>query len=388
MSKPTPYLFRMALFLVALVVLAGVLYRPLSDAFFANAVLNSIILTALAIGIVLPFRTVVMLGREALWVEVFQRGQSGSVGTVSVTPRLLAPAATMLGERADRSARLSLSTTAMQTLLDGVASRLDESREINRYMVGLLVFLGLLGTFWGLLQTVNAVGLVIGDLNVGGSDVAGAFEELKGGLQSPLAGMGTAFSSSLFGLAGSLVIGFLGLQAGQAQNRFYNDLEEWLSGLTRLSGGGGPVGDGVESVPAYIQALLEQTADSLDNLQRSMARTEDSRVTAKDQMADLTAKIDALSDTMKTEQNLLLKLAEGQLELQPALKRLAEGQITGAAEEQSRAHIRNIETYLARMLEEMSSGRAETMQDLRAEIRLLARTLAAALDGKVDTKSA
>jgi len=388
MSKPTPFLVRMALFLVALVVLAGFLYQPLSDAFLANAVLNSIILTALAIGIVLPFRTVVMLGREVMWVEVFQRGQSGGLGTVSVTPRLLAPAATMLGERADRSARLSLSTTAMQTLLDGVASRLDESREINRYMVGLLVFLGLLGTFWGLLQTVNAVGLVIGDLDVGGSDVAGAFEELKGGLQSPLAGMGTAFSSSLFGLAGSLVIGFLGLQAGQAQNRFYNDLEEWLSGLTRLSGGGGPVGDGVESVPAYIQALLEQTADSLDNLQRAMARTEDSRGIAKDQMADLTAKIDALSDTMKTEQNLLLKLAEGQLELQPALKRLAEGQIVGAAEEQSRAHIRNIETYLARMLEELSSGRAETMQDLRAEIRLLARTLAAALDGKVDTKSA
>ncbi len=388
MSKPTPFLVRMALFLVALIALAGVLYQPLADAYFANAVLNSIILTALAIGIVLPFRTVMMLGREVTWVEVFQRGQSGGLGTVSVSPRLLAPAATMLGERADRSARLSLSTTAMQTLLDGVASRLDESREINRYMVGLLVFLGLLGTFWGLLQTVNAVGLVIGDLNVGGSDVAGAFEELKGGLQSPLAGMGTAFSSSLFGLAGSLVIGFLGLQAGQAQNRFYNDLEEWLSGLTRLSGGGGPVGDGVESVPAYIQALLEQTADSLDNLQRAMARTEDSRGIAKDQMADLTGKIDALSDTMKTEQNLLLKLAEGQLELQPALKRLAEGQITGAAQEQSRAHIRNIETYLARMLEELSSGRAETMQDLRAEIRLLARTLAAALDGKVDTKSA
>ena len=147
MSKPTPFLARMALFLVALIALAGVLYQPLADAYFANAVLNSIILTALAIGIVLPFRTVMMLGREVTWVEVFQRGQSGGLGTVSVSPRLLAPAATMLGERADRSARLSLSTTAMQTLLDGVASRLDESREINRYMVGLLVFLGLLGTF-------------------------------------------------------------------------------------------------------------------------------------------------------------------------------------------------------------------------------------------------
>jgi len=382
MTKPTAFLVRMAVFLVLLIGLCAVLFGPLRDAFMANVALNGVILFALLVGVAYTFRTVVMLGIEVAWVESFKRSQGGAIGSMSIKPRLLAPAATMLGERADRSARLSLSTAAMQTLLDGIASRLDESREISRYMVGLLVFLGLLGTFWGLLETVTAVGLVIGELEVGGSNLAAAFEDLKDGLQSPLAGMGTAFSSSLFGLAGSLVLGFLGLQAGQAQNRFYNDLEEWLSGLTRLSGGGGPVGDGAESVPAYIQALLEQTADSLDNLQRAMVRTEDSRTIAKDQMSDLTSKIDALSDTMKTEQNLLLKLAESQIEMQPALKRLAEGQMAGAADDQTRAHIRNIETYLARMLEELSSGRAETMQELRAEIRLLARTLAASLDTK------
>ena len=127
---------------------------------------------------------------------------------------------------------------AMQTLLDGIAVRLDEAREISRYMVGLLVFLGLLGTFWGLLQTVQSVSSVIAGIDVGGANVGLAFEELKAGLEAPLSGMGTAFSSSLFGLAGSLILGFLGLQAGQAQIRFYNDLEEWLSSLTRLSGGG------------------------------------------------------------------------------------------------------------------------------------------------------
>ena len=151
--------------------------------------------------------------------------------------------------------RVSLSATSLQTLLDGIASRLDETRETSRYLIGVLVFLGLLGTFYGLLETVRSVGGVIGALNVSSSDLARAFADLKTALGSPLSGMATAFSSSLFGLAGSLVLGFLDLQAGQAQNRFYNDLEEWLSTYTRLSSGGfGDGGDG--SVPAYIQALL------------------------------------------------------------------------------------------------------------------------------------
>src|SRR5205085_7755119 len=142
--------------------------------------------------------------------------------------------ATMLGERS-RGGRVMLSATAMRTLLDGISTRLDESREISRYFIGLLVFLGLLGTFYGLLETLGAVAGVISGMTVGGGDIGRAWNDLKAGLQAPLTGMGTAFSASLFGLAGSLVLGFLDLQAGQAQNRFYNDLEEWLSGFTRLS---------------------------------------------------------------------------------------------------------------------------------------------------------
>ncbi len=186
--------------------------------------------------------------------------------------------------------RVSLSATSLQTLLDGIGSRLDESRETSRYLIGVLVFLGLLGTFYGLLETVRSVGGVIGGLNVGGTDLSSAFANLKSGLESPLSGMSTAFSSSLFGLAGSLVLGFLDLQAGQAQNRFYNDLEEWLSTYTRLSGGA--LGDGGDaSVPAYIQALLEQTADSLENLQRIMARGEESRIGANSTLASLTDRL-------------------------------------------------------------------------------------------------
>src|SRR6266576_1855889 len=175
---------------------------------------------------------------------------------------------------AQQGRRVSLSASTLQALLDGIASRLNETRETSRYLIGVLIFLGLLGTFYGLLETVRSVGDVINAMNVSSSDLARAFADLKAGLESPLHGMATAFSSSLFGLAGSLVLGFLDLQAGQAQNRFYNDLEEWLSTYTRLSSG--PFGDGSDgSTPAYLHALLEQTADSMENLQRIMARSEE-----------------------------------------------------------------------------------------------------------------
>src|SRR5256885_9652713 len=174
----------------------------------------------------------------------------------------------MLGAR--RDGRVSLSASSLQTLLDGIASRLDETRETSRYLIGVLVFLGLLGTFYGLLETVRSVGGVITALNVSANDVARAFADLKAGLESPLHGMATAFSSSLFGLAGSLILGFLDIQAGQAQNRFYNELEEWLSSQTRLRAPG-PLGEGGPSVPAHIQALPEQTSDNPDNPQRTLA---------------------------------------------------------------------------------------------------------------------
>ena len=173
--------------------------------------------------------------------------------------------AAMLGER---KGRLSLSAPTMRSLLDGIASRLDGSRDFSRYMIGLLIFLGLLGTFWGLSQTIGAIGDVIRGLTVGVGELGTVFENLKQGLGAPLTGMGTAFSSSLFGLGGSLMLGFLDLQAAQAQNRFFNDLEEWLSGSTRLSSGALP-GDGEHPAPVYVQALLEQTAESLERLERT-----------------------------------------------------------------------------------------------------------------------
>jgi hypothetical protein len=217
---------------------------------------------------------------------------------------------------------------------------------------------------------------VLAALSGGGGDAARALAELKTGLETPLAGMSTAFSSSLFGLAGSLVLGFLDLQAGQAQNRFYNDLEEWLSTYTRLSSG--QLGDGGEgSVPAYIQALLEQTADSLENLQRILARGEESRIGANATLASLTDRLGVLGEQMKAGQMLMVRLAENQLELKPSLNRLAEvAEGSLGHDDVLRNHMRNIEAYLARLTEDVAQGRAQSVQELRAEIRILARTVA------------
>ena len=376
MTKPKSYLVRMLLFLAAVFAAVFLLFNPLREAFFANAILNSVILGVLLIGISHMFRLVLILRPEVTWIESFRR--DGVSLSNRRGPRLLAPMATMLGERSGD--RFSLSTMAMRSLLDGIATRLDEGRETARYFIGLLVFLGLLGTFWGLLETVRSIGDVISGLTVKGDAVQEAFEHLKGGLKAPLAGMGTAFSSSLFGLAGSLVLGFLALQASQAQNRFYNDLEEWLSGQTRLSGGG-PIGDGDQAVPAYIQALLEQTADNLENLQRTLARGEDSRIDANRRIVQLTENLGSLTGSMRAQQELLLKLAQGQSDLRPLLTALAEAH-TASGEDQASVTLRNIEAHLARMLVEQTSGREDTVQEIRNEIRLVARTIAALAEGE------
>ncbi|MEQ8604630.1 MAG: flagellar motor protein MotA [Marivibrio sp.] len=383
MSRPNAFLIRMAVFVLLVAIGVFLIYPQLEEAFFANVFINGVILGVLLVGIIHSFRTVATLNLEVNWIERFKLGPDGGIPSSKDAPRLMASAATLLSSRSSRTGQMHISAGAMKTILDGIATRLDESREIGRYMVGLLVFLGLLGTFWGLLDTVRSVGDVISGLNLAGEEASGAFGELKQGLQTPLAGMGTAFSSSLFGLAGSLILGFLTLQAGQAQNRFYNDLEEWLSSLTRLSSGA-IAGDGEQSVPAYIQALLEQTADSLENLQRVMARAEENRASGQGDMRQLGDKLSALTDAMKTEQDLMLRLAEGQMELKGVLERLAKAteHAGGTDDGQMRQHIRNVDAHLARMLEELPRGRNETVQEIRGEIRLLARTLAAIAQGR------
>jgi len=379
MTRPQVYLTRMVLFLGVVAVAAAwmfVGFDTIPRAFMANRWLNGLIIGVILLGVGYIFRQVISLSPEVDWIETFRRNEPSL--TAQKPPRLLASMATMLGER---QGRLSLSAMSMRALLDSIASRLDESRDISRYLIALLIFLGLLGTFWGLLDTIFSVAAVIQGLSVGEGDITAIFDDLKKGLQAPLSGMGTAFSSSLFGLAGSLVLGFLDLQASQAQNRFYNDLEDWLSSLTRL-GSGIELGDGGQSVPAYVGALLEQTADSLDTLQRTLTQGESSRSTADLRMLDLTEKLATLTDQMRAAQTLMVRLAENQMDLKPILQRLTDlsAQSEGGIDEVTRGHIRNIDVYMTRLLEETVSGRTQLIDGLRSEIKLLARTIAAQSD--------
>jgi hypothetical protein len=239
----------------------------------------------------------------------------------------------------------------------------------------------LLGTFWGLLETVGSIKDVIGNLSVSSDDISTTFSNLKSGLAAPLSGMGTAFSSSLFGLAGSLVLGFLDLQASQSQNRFYNDLEEWLSSLTRLSSGALTT-EGDQSAPAYLQALLEQTAESLENLQHTLARGAESNIQSNKNLSQLSESLGNLGGQMQAEQNILIKLAENQTDLRSSLENLIKNNATNSLDEASQTHIRNIDLYMARLLEEVSAGRDDIVKQMRSEIKLLARTIAASQENK------
>lgn len=383
MTRPRAYLNRMIAFLVIVlvVILALLPLDMLERSFLANPGLNGLILGVLFIGILFSFRQVLRINPELDWLEGFRREDSAA--PLTGNPSLLAPMANLLAEK---QGRISLSAMAMRTLLDGISARLDEAREISRYLIGLLIFLGLLGTFWGLLITIGSVADTIQGLSSEVGDLSIMFDDLKQGLGAPLSGMGTAFSSSLFGLAGSLIVGFLDLQAGQAQNRFYNDLEEWLSSQTRL-GGAGPAGDGDQSVPAYINALLEHTADSLEKLERTFSRSEDSKSAANQALLSLNENIAALTDQMRAGQDLTQNLAESQSEIGPLLEQIrAAIDKTGLAQEKSamddasKEHLRNLDVHLTRLLTDVAEGRAQMVDELRSEIKILSRTIAAVAD--------
>ncbi len=387
MTDTKTYLTRMVLFLVVIGVGIAFIAQTLVGIFLVNPLLNGAILAVILIGVALNFRQVLMLAPEAQWIENFRNNDASPdselrAQTDDTKLRLLASMSRMLGERRGRG-RFTLSAPALRTLLDGISARLEESRDLSRYFTGLCIFLGLLGTFWGLLGTVSAVGDVIRNLTASGEDIAAMFNKLKTGLEAPLSSMGTAFSCSLFGLAGSLALGFLDLQAGQAQNAFFNDLEEWLSGLTRLSSGTGP-GDGEQGVSAYTEALLEQTAESLQELQNIMARSEQSRVAGNDQLAELNNKLSILADQMRAEQQILLRMAESQRDLAPLIRSI--GDMTtaftgpdagsGGIDDATRGHIRNIDAAMGRLTTAVVSGRDETVREIRNEIKLLAKTVA------------
>ncbi|RXH22739.1 MULTISPECIES: flagellar motor protein MotA [Bradyrhizobium] len=312
LSSPSVFLVRMLVFLVLCTLVGVVLYKQIIQAFFANPGLNALIGGVLFIGIVLAFRQVIRLYPEVSWVNNFRIADPGLAPARH--PKLLAPMAAILG--GERSGRMTITQTTMRHLLDSIATRLDEARDISRYMTGLLVFLGLLGTFWGLIETVGSVGKVIDGLKVGG-DAGSLFDTLKEGLAAPLGGMGISFSSSLFGLAGSLILGFLDLQSSQAQNRFYTDLEDWLATTVREYGSGDvavAAGGGVAS--GELQAAVERLRSVLEEGGTSRGTTA--------AMASLAEAIQALVSHMRTEQQMIREWADGQGEQNREIRRLLE----------------------------------------------------------------
>ena len=317
LASPQVYLWRMTIFLIIAAFIALILYRQVAAAFMANPGLNGVIVAVLLIGILLAFRQIIRLFPEIRWVNTFRIAEPGI--EVERPPVLLAPMATLLG---DRIGRMAISTQTMRSILDSIQMRLDEDRDMGRYLTSLLIFLGLLGTFWGLLQTVSAVADTIRDLDVSSNNTGVIFEDLKAGLAAPLGGMGTAFSSSLFGLAGSLILGFLDLQAGQAQNMFYNDLEDWLSTVTDLdpelieSRGGATT---AEDLRVAIERLSRTIVDS-----RGEQPAAGSTQRATTAMANLAEGIQGLVQHMRTEQQVIRSWVETQSDQQRDMQQLLE----------------------------------------------------------------
>jgi hypothetical protein len=308
LASPRIFLVRMLVFLILCALIGFVLQHQILNAFLANPWLNGLIVGVLLIGIILSFHRVIRLFPEVAWVNGFRRADPGLA--VSRVPVLLAPMAAILG--GERVGRLAITAQTMRAFLDSLAMRLDEARDISRYLTGLLVFLGLLGTFWGLIETVGSVGGIINGLKVGG-DADAVFDALKEGLAAPLGGMGISFSSSLFGLAGSLILGFLDLQTSQAQNRFYTNLEDWLATT-------------VDDLPAIAPAGATATpglSDAVERLRASIAESTSGKATTA-AMANLAEAIQGLVQHMRAEQQMIRDWADAQAKLNSDIRRFME----------------------------------------------------------------
>ena len=357
MQGPGRFIIRIVLFLCVVAALGVALYGTLQQAFLHNAMLNGVIVATLVFGILFALRQTVRLGPEVEWMrKIDETGRTRSM------PNLLRPVATMAH---GRDGVPQLSPVALRSVLDGVAARLDESRELSRYLISLLIFLGLLGTFWGLIKTVGSVSDVIGSLDFSGNGAAQSFTALKQGLMAPLSGMGTAFSASLFGLMGSLILGFLDLQLGQAQTAFFRDLEDWLSGIGRSNGETPYLEASEQQQPPthYLQALVEQTAENLDQLRQVVTATDSREVKVAQNLFLLVERMDNMANVQADLKQLIQRLTE--LLTRPALN----------PEEAMQSHLRAIETTLAHMAGDLAQGRKDLTNDLRAELKLIARTI-------------
>ncbi len=374
------YLTVMGLFLLVIVGLAAWLIGRLEGAFRANPILNAVLIGVWLIGLIYIFMQTFRLSPSIKWVNAVQRNRL-AVNELDPPP-LMASLARMMEYR---STPLVLTPQSLRAVLDGIAVRLDESRETARYFVGLLIFLGLLGTFWGLLKTVGSVGGIVNGLSVT-ADPTELFANLKAGLEGPLAGMGTAFGSSLLGLAGSLALGFLDLQLGHAQARFFVELEDWLFAASR----GSDIGLGDEASPdATLRTLIEQTALNIDHFRRIVAESEEGRRQSAAAIQVLAQRLGQLGEAQD-------RLAEAHIHGHEIVERTAS--VTETAAEllarldealnasalgdgvAIRDHLRIIESALTRMADDQARSVAQSQEEMRNELKRLARTVGLSLD--------
>lgn len=363
-SQPIRQIVLMLLVCILVASGAWLILDTVRGIFASNSLLNGFIFAVFLFGVGTCFWQVLILMQSVSWIEDFVRHVPGHENTTP--PRLLAPLASLLRSRGAQS---SISASSSRSILESVAQRIDEARDVTRYLINLLVFLGLLGTFYGLATTVPAIVETIRSLAPQeGESGLQVFEKLMGGLESQLGGMGTAFSSSLLGLAGSLVIGLLELFAGHGQNRFFRELEEWLSSITRLGLSSGDEG-GADA--AAMEAVLDHMAGQMEALQTLYTQSDITRVMVEDKIDDLARAVSRLAD--KTEGDggqaaLLLRIAEGQDRLVAAL---TSDENAGGGDAESRMRLRSIDVQLLRILEEMTAGRQEALADLRTEMTAL-----------------
>lgn len=366
---------QISLMLIVLAATAGGAFLALPSVmpiFIENPYLNGVIFGVFVIGVLACFYQVFQLIGSVRWIENFA---SDKPDPETVAPQLLAPLASLLRQR---GARMQVSATSTRSILDSVASRIDEVREITRYIVNMLIFLGLLGTFYGLATTVPAVVDTIRSLAPSEGDEGGGvavFARLMTGLEAQLGGMGVAFGSSLLGLAGSLVVGLLELFAGHGQNRFYQELEDWLSSITRVGfssgeeGAGDGGGDG-----GVIAAVVDQMAEQMDGLQRVLTQSDVNRAMVDEKLGKLADAVERMTERMEANapgQGPLDRIADGQDRMIAALQ----NQTSDGIDAESRMRLRSIDVQILRILEEISAGRQETLAELRHDLQQLTRAV-------------
>lgn len=358
---------QITLMLIVLALVGALLYlgfAQIQAIFFSNPYLNGVILVVFILGVLSTFGQVFQLMKSVQWIEGFAGARVGA--NLVQAPSLLAPLATLMNSL---GARMQISSTSSRSIQDSVAQRIDEDREITRYIGNVLIFLGLLGTFYGLATTVPALVETIRSLSPeDGESGAEVFGRLQQGLESQLGGMGTAFSSSLLGLAGSLIVGLLELFAGHGQNRFYRELEEWLSTITRLGFAGSE--DGGSDDTSVLGAFAQHMAEQMDALQANAVLADESRMTLEKQIGEMAFGIEKMVQAVSisgSNADALDRVAKGQEAL---LKHLKEGGGEGIDAE-SRMRLRSIDVQLLRVLEELSAGRQETLAELRGDLAAL-----------------